>query len=315
MLRYAARRLVLIVPTLIGTSILVFLLAHIMPGNPVDALLPENASADDRAQLTAALGLDKPLPEQYFIWLGNALHGDLGTSISSRTPVTHLLGQAIGATLLLSVCAAFIGFLVGGTLGTVAAFNRGRVTDKVVSAIGLGGISVPAFWMAFLLIIVFAVQTGWLPSGGMHNYGDTTTGDLVRHLVMPAVAVSTASIGMTARMVRANVLQVLGEDFVTALRARGMARRTVLKHVFRNVLAPILTVIGLEIGTLLSGSVLVETIFNWPGIGSLLNLAIGQRDMPVIQGGVLLVALLFVLVNLVVDLVHSLVDHRIQRAS
>ena len=196
----------------------------------------------------------------------------------------------------------------------IAAFYRSRWLDKVVSAIGLAGISVPAFWLAFLLIVVFSVELRMLPSGGMNTVGGGGLWDSVKHMILPAIAVSVSTIGMMARMVRANMIQVLNEEFIVTLRAKGLMRPAVLWHIFRNVAPPVLTVMGLEIGSLLSGSVLVETIFSWPGIGSLLNLAIGQRDIPVIQGGILIIAIIFVLVNLLVDLIHSKADPRIQRA-
>ena len=307
MLRYTIRRLMWALPTLLGVSLLVFAIAHIMPGDPASVLLPEDASQEDRDKVVALLGLDKPLPVQFGIWLANAVRGDLGTSIGMRAPVGQLLGDAFGNTMILALAAAIIGIVVGGTLGTVAALRRGTWIDKLVSAIGLSGISLPAFWLAFLLIVIFSVQLSLLSYGG----GDFA--DRLAHLIMPAIAVSISTVGMMARMVRANLLQVLGEEFVVTLHAKGMSKGTVYQHVFRNVLAPILTVIGLEVGSLLGGSVLVETIFNWPGIGSLLNLAIGQRDIPLIQGGILIIAIVFVVVNLLVDLLHARVDPRIQR--
>lgn len=313
MLRYTIRRLMWALPTLLGVSLLVFAIAHIMPGDPASVLLPEDASQEDRDKVVALLGLDKPLPVQFGIWLANAVRGDLGTSIGMRAPVGQLLGDAFGNTMILALAAAIIGIVVGGTLGTVAALRRGTWIDKLVSAIGLSGISLPAFWLAFLLIVIFSVQLSLLPSGGMTSYGGGDFADRLAHLIMPAIAVSISTVGMMARMVRANLLQVLGEEFVVTLHAKGMSKGTVYQHVFRNVLAPILTVIGLEVGSLLGGSVLVETIFNWPGIGSLLNLAIGQRDIPLIQGGILIIAIVFVVVNLLVDLLHARVDPRIQR--
>ncbi|MGG2198998.1 ABC transporter permease [Paenibacillus sp.] len=312
--RYAWKRVGLAIPTLLGVSLIIFALAHIMPGDPVNILLPEDASVEDKQRITELLGLDKPLPVQFGIWLLNAFQGNLGMSIGMRSPVIGLLGTALWNTFILGAAAGLFGFFFGTLLGTISAFRRGGWVDKLVSAIGLAGISVPAFWLAFLLIVVFSVELHWLPSSGMNKIGGGGWLDSLQHLIMPAIAIGVSTVGMMARMVRASMIQVLTEEFVVTLKAKGMLRGRVLWHIFRNVAPPVLTVTGLEIGSLLSGSVLVETIFNWPGIGSLLNQAIGLRDIPLIQGGVLIIALIFVLVNLLIDLVHSSVDPRIQRS-
>ncbi|MDB5085967.1 MAG: Glutathione transporter, permease protein [Bacilli bacterium] len=302
------------IPTLFGITLVAFALVHIMPGSPIDALVPPDASADVRAQVIHIYGLDKPLPVQYVLWLTHAVRGDFGMSIGMRVPVNQLLAQAIQNTLILGVAAAFFSFVTGTVLGVLAGLNQGKWIDRMVSTLGLAGVSIPAYWLAMVMVILFSIQLGWLPSSGMHSQGqEGNVLDLLAHVVIPAIALGFTPVGVISRMVRTSLLQVVKQDFVLALRAKGLMRRQILWHLLRNAALPVLTVTGLELGYLLGGSILVETIFAWPGLGGLLNSAIGLRDIPVIQAGILLIGTLFVLMNIVVDFVNSAVDPRIQR--
>jgi peptide/nickel transport system permease protein len=315
MLPFLARRLLLAVPTLLGVSVVIFGLLYIVPGDPLDSILPPDASRETRERVAHALGFDQPVPLQYAAWLGRVLHGDLGTSLARNRPVATMLLEAVGNTLVLAVAAGLIAVLLGLALGTLAAWRHGTWVDRTVRAVSVSGVSIPPYWVALLLIIVFAVQLHWLPASGMRSVtGDGGLGDLLSHLILPAIAASLVALGLMARMVRASVLDILHQDFVLTLRAKGMGAGVVLQHTLKNAAPPIMTVAGIQIGHLLGGSVLVETVTGWPGVGQLIYQAISQRDVPVTQGGVLMVSLLFVLLNLTVDVLHGVVDPRIRRA-
>jgi peptide/nickel transport system permease protein len=315
MLPFLARRLLLAVPTLLGVSVVIFGLLYIVPGDPLDSILAPDASREQRERVAHALGFDQPVPLQYLAWLGRVAHGDLGTSLARNRPVAPMLLEAAGNTLVLALAAGAIALALGLVLGTLAAARHGTWVDRLVRAISVTGVSIPPYWVALLLIIVFAVQLHWLPASGMRSVtGDGGLGDVLSHLVLPAIAASMVALGLMARMVRASVLDILHQDFVLTLRAKGMGSGTVLKHTLKNAAPPIMTVAGIQIGHLLGGSVLVETVCGWPGVGQLIYQAISQRDVPVTQGGVLMVSLLFVLLNLTVDVLHGVVDPRIRRA-
>jgi peptide/nickel transport system permease protein len=315
MLPFLARRLLLAVPTLLGVSVVIFGLLYIVPGDPLDSILPPDASREQRERVAHALGFDQPVPLQYLAWLGRVAHGDLGTSLARNRPVAGMLLEAVGNTLVLALAAGAIALVLGLVLGTLAAARHGTWVDRLVRAISVTGVSIPPYWVALLLIIVFAVQLHWLPASGMRSVtGDGGIGDVLSHLVLPAIAASMVALGLMARMVRASVLDILHQDFVLTLRAKGMGSRAVLQHTLKNAAPPIMTVAGIQIGHLLGGSVLVETVCGWPGVGQLIYQAISQRDVPVTQGGVLMVSLLFVLLNLTVDVLHGVVDPRIRRA-
>ncbi len=315
MLPFLARRLLLAVPTLLGVSIVIFGLLYIVPGDPLDSILPPDATREMRERTAHALGFDQPVPLQYVAWLGRVLHGDLGTSLARNRPVSTMLFEAVGNTLVLAVAAGLIAIVFGVALGTLAAWRYGTWVDRVVRAISVSGVSIPPYWVALLLIIVFAVQLRWLPASGMRSVtGDGGLGDLLSHLILPAIAASMVALGLMARMVRASVLDILHQDFILTLRAKGLGSGAVLQHTLKNAAPPIMTVAGIQIGHLLGGSVLVETVTGWPGVGQLIYQAISQRDVPVTQGGVLMVSLLFVLLNLTVDVLHGIVDPRIRRA-
>ncbi|MGE0134942.1 MAG: ABC transporter permease [Dehalococcoidia bacterium] len=314
MLVMLVRRLAMVVPTLLGVSIVVFLLMSVLPGDPLAGLLAQDASAADRAALEQSMGLDDPLPVRYVHWLGDALTGDFGYSPYRRRDVADLLGTAFRNTLQLAVASAAVGIGLGVALGTIAAVHRGRLLDRLVSVVAMTGISVPSYWVAILLIIVFSANLHWLPAGGMSSGGGGLL-DTLKHLVMPAFASAFVSIGVTARMMRASLLETYGQDFVDTLRAKGLTGRRILWHVAKNAASPVLTVAGLQVGFLLGGSVLIETIFSWPGLGQLIFQAISARDFRVIQAGILVVAVTFVLVNLVVDLLQLVIDPRLRKAA
>jgi peptide/nickel transport system permease protein len=288
---------------------------HLAPGDPISAMLPPDAPQEVVQMIRQQMGFDKPLPVQYWLWLTRVVQGDLGRSIATRRPVIEDIRSALGNTFILAFAAACLGFTLGSTLGSLAAFSRGRWLDKVSSAAAITGVSLPHYWVAILLIIIFSVELNWLPAMGMQGTGAESSGwgEIARHMILPTIALSLIPMGVITRMVRASVLEILSQDFVLTLRAKGLWSRTVTRHVVKNAAPPVLTLMGLQFGYLLGGSVLVETVFSWPGSGYLLNLAIFQRDFPVLQGTILVLASFFVILNLVVDIAQSFVDPRIRR--
>ena len=311
---YILRRLLFGIPTLLGVTIIVFTLLHLAPGDPVSAMVPSDAPLEVVQMIRQQMGLDKPLPVQYWRWLTRVAHGDLGNSLATRRPVLKEIRAALGNTFLLAVSAACIGFTLGVVLGTTAAFFQGRWVDKVASAVAITGVSLPHYWVGIMLIIVFSVTLNWLPAMGMQETsGSSSLWTLLRHMLLPSIALALIPMGVITRMVRASVLEILQQDFVLTLRAKGLWSRTVTRHVMKNAAPPVLTLMGLQFGYLLGGSVLVETVFSWPGSGFLLNLAIFQRDIPMLQGVILVLATFFVILNLLVDILHSFIDPRIRR--
>jgi len=312
---YIVRRLLLSIPTLLGVTVIVFSLMHLAPGDPISAMLPPDAPQEVVQMIRQQMGFDRPLPVQYWLWLTRVAHGDFGRSIATRRPVTEDIRSALGNTFLLALAAALLGFTLGSTLGSFAAFSRGQWMDKVSSAAAISGVSLPHYWVAIMLIIIFSVELNWLPAMGMQSTGSEASGwgEIARHMILPTVALSLIPMGVITRMVRASVLEILSQDFVLTLRAKGLWSRTVTRHVIKNAAPPVLTLMGLQFGYLLGGSVLVETVFSWPGSGYLLNLAIFQRDFPVLQGTILVLASFFVILNLMVDILQSVVDPRIRR--
>jgi peptide/nickel transport system permease protein len=260
------------------------------------------------------MGLDQPLPVQYWRWLTRVVQGDLGNSLATRRPVLGEIRGALGNTFVLAIAAAMVAFTLGVGLGTIAAFFQGRWLDKVASATAISGVSLPHYWVGIVLIIIFSVELNWLPAMGMQEtQGQTSLLSLLRHMILPTIALSLIPMGVVARMVRTSILEILNQEFVLTLRAKGLWSRTITRHVMKNAAPPVLTLMGLQFGYLLGGSVLVETVFSWPGSGFLLNLAIFQRDIPMLQGVILILASFFVLLNLLVDILHSLIDPRIRR--
>jgi peptide/nickel transport system permease protein len=317
MLLYIVRRVLYAVPIGIGVTFIVFSLVHIAPGDPISALLPNEATQEMVDAARKEFGLDKPFVVQYAIWLGNAAVGNLGTSIGSGRPVATEVASAVGNTFILALSAGLVACVLGFLLGIVAGLWRDRPVDQVVNLITIAGVSVPHYWLAILLVIVFAVDLGWLPPLGM---GPDRSGGWqfdwahLSHLILPTIATAAIPMAVIARTLRASVVDVLDQDFITTLRAKGLPRRRLLWHVIRNALPTALAVMGLQLGNMLGGSVLVETVFAWPGTGFLLASAIFQRDLPLLQGTMLVLSMFFVFLNLVVDLVQSATDPRIRRA-
>ncbi|HEV3217820.1 MAG TPA: nickel ABC transporter permease [Vicinamibacterales bacterium] len=303
-MRYFLRRLLLTIPVLVGVATLVFALIHFIPGDPAQAMLGEGASQEDVAQLRSRLGLDRPLIVQYGAFLNGVVHGDLGVSLRNDQPVARQIVQRMPATAELALASMAVAVLVALPLGIVAAVSRGTAIDIGAMTLSLVGISIPNFWLGPLLAIVFAVQLGWLPVGGSGTPA---------HLILPSVTLGAALAAILARMTRASLLEELREPYVLAARAKGVSRsRAVLHHAFRNSLIPIVTILGLQFGVVLTGAVITETIFAWPGIGRLLIQSIGFRDYPTVQGCVLLIAVTYVGVNLITDLTYGFLDPRIR---
>lgn len=294
-------------PVLFGVTVLVFLMAWVTPGDPVIAMLGEASqgiSQQGLEDLRRELGLDRPLPLQYVAYVGGLLRGDLGSSVRSRRPVLAEIRDRLPATIELALAALTIAVALGVTLGVVAAVRKRTWIDGLAIAVALVGVSVPVFWSGFVLMIVFALDLGWLPASGRGTW---------RHLVLPAVTVGVSSAAFIARITRGAVLEALAQDYVRTAHAKGVApRRVVLRHALRNALLPIVTVVGLQLGGLLGGAVLTETVFAWPGVGRLLVDAIIARDLPLVQGSVLVVSLLFILVNLSVDLSYAAINPRVR---
>jgi len=312
MLIFAARRLLQAIPILLGVSLVVFGLVHIVPGNPIDMLMPPEASPEVIAQMKATFGFDKPLYLQYLLWLKNAMVGDFGLSVFNASPVMPQLRAALANTLVLALGGAMLGFTMGVITGMVAAAHHGRWPDKVFSAIATTGVSLPHYWCAMVLVLVFAVFHDWLPAQGM---GDDSLPLFQRleYIVLPVVTLSLIPMGVIGRLVRATVLEIRGQEFVGALTAKGLTRWPVLRHIIKNAAPPVLALMGLQFGYLLGGSILVETVFNWPGSGNLMNLAIFRRDIPVLQATILVLATFFVMLNLLVDIAQAAIDPRIRR--
>lgn len=304
MLRFIVRRLLLTIPVLLGVATLVFALLHLVPGDPAQVMLGESAAASDVDELRAKLGLDRPLPAQYAQFISGVMRGDFGTSFRYGTPVFQEIAQRLPNTLELALAAMSVAILIALPLGILGALYRGRAIDQAAMTVSLVGISMPNFWLGPLLAIVFAVSLGWLPVSGMGDW---------RNLVLPAVTLGAALAAILARMTRASLIEELRELYVLAARARGLSQtRAVLRHALRNSLIPVVTILGLQFGAVLTGTIITETIFSWPGIGRLLIQAINFRDYPLVQGCILFIATTYVLVNLVVDLTYGWLDPRIR---
>jgi ABC-type dipeptide/oligopeptide/nickel transport system permease component len=303
-LRFIVRRLLLTIPVILGVATLVFSLIHLIPGDPAQAMLGETASQQDVEELRRRLGLDRPLLEQYATFLRGAVKGDLGMSLRTGLPVTSQILERMPATIELAAAAMFVAIVFSIPLGIAAAVWRGTAVDHAAMTLALAGISVPNFWLGPLLAIVFAVELGWLPVSGRGT---------PLHLILPAISLGAALAAILARMTRATLLEELREQYVTAARARGASRgRAVIRHAFRNSLIPVVTLVGLQFGAVLTGAVITETIFAWPGIGRLLIQSIGFRDYPLVQGCILLIAVTYLLMNLLTDLFYGVLDPRIR---
>ncbi len=314
MLKFIAMRLLHTIPILFGVSLLVFALIHMVPGNPLDILLPADAPKEVIERLKVEYGFDKPLPVQYASWLGRVLTGDLGTSIFTGQKVAGDLFGALVNTLAIALPAAVLGFTLGVVLGVITGLHSGGWIDRTLSIVSILGVSVPHFWLAIVLVAIFSVGLGWLPAAGMNGDGGWPTSlEDASHLVLPVISLSLIPLGIISRLVRSTVLEVMGQEFTGALKAKGLRRRRIILHVVKNAAPPALALMGLQFGYLIGGSILVETVYNWPGAGQLMNLAIFRRDIPVLQATVLVLALMFVMINLLVDVVQALIDPRMRR--
>jgi peptide/nickel transport system permease protein len=302
--RYFIRRVLLAIPVLFGVATLVFSLIHLVPGDPAQAMLGDGAAPQDVDELRKSLGLDQPLMTQYVAFLRHAVSGDLGTSFRTGQPVTSMIVERIPATAELAVAAMLVAIVIALPLGIVAAVWRGTAVDYSAMTFALAGVSIPNFWLGPLLAIIFAVEMGWLPVSGR---------GALAHLVLPAISLGLALAAILARMTRASLLDELNELYVRAARARGVSRAaSITAHALRNSLIPLMTILALQFGAVLTGAVITETIFAWPGIGRLLIQSIGFRDYPLVQGCILLIAVTYVTVNLITDLLYGVVDPRIR---
>ncbi len=304
MASYVVQRLLMLVPVLIGVSLAVFMMLHLSPGDPARMVAGMAATPKQVEDVRLILGLDEPLYKQYLRYIGRLVQGDAGRSLSTNKPVISELWPRYVATLELTLAAMALAVSVGLTLGIISAIRQYSVIDNVLSLLALIGLSIPAFWLGLMLILVFSLKLSWLPTAGRGGFS---------HLILPAVTLGTFAMASVARMTRGSMLDVLGQEYMQTARAKGLhARVVLLRHGLRNALIPVLTVVGLQTGQLLGGAVLTETVFAWSGIGRFMVQAIQARDFPVVQGGVLLTAVTFVLVNLLVDLLYSVVDPRIK---
>jgi peptide/nickel transport system permease protein len=305
MLQYIGRRLIISIPVLWGVTTLVFLMMHLLPGDPAELMLAESGgSSQSISQLRQQLGLDDPLYVQYGRFLASALRGDLGRSIFTNRPVTRTILEQLPHTVQLAVAAMMVAVIIGTALGIAAALNRNTWVDSLCVTIAVAGASMPIFWSGLLLILLFSSLLHWLPATGQGS---------LKHLVMPAIVLGLASSGSIARLVRSSMLEVLGQEYITAARSKGLSERLVVcRHALKNALIPVITVMGLQFGYLLGGTVVTETIFSRQGLGRLVVDAILWKDFPIVQGTVLLAAVVYTVVNLLIDISYAIIDPRIR---
>ena len=314
MLAYALRRLLALIPVLFGLTVIVFLIMALIPGDPATAILGSYATPENVEKLNRDLGLDRPIWEQYVIWLGNMLQGDFGRSYSLNRPVIDEVLERFGATLILAGASLVLCTIFGLLIGIWTAARQYGWTDKILTFVVLIGISIPSFWLGLLLILLFAVHLRWLPASGMWAiYGGGDLADLLTHLALPAFTLAVVATGVIARLTRGAMLEVLRQDFIRTARAKGVSERGVIyRHAFRAALVSIIPVIGVQAGFVLGGAVYIETVFQWPGVGRMLVQAISTRDILLVQGGVVVVAASYVVFNLLADLAQSWLDPRVK---
>ncbi|QZY55891.1 glutathione ABC transporter permease GsiC [Crassaminicella profunda] len=304
MLKYFIRRILSVIPILIVISIFVFLFVHLIPGDPARLVAGEDATAEDVAIIRSELGLDAPLHEQYFTFMGNLFKGDLGKSLKTRKPVTEEIGSRFMPTFTLTLFSMAWAVVFGLIIGVVSATNRNKWPDYLGMIVAVSGISLPSFWLGLMLIQLFSVKLGWFPTGGYGTFA---------HYILPSMTLGAAVAAVLARFTRSSFLEIMKEDYIRTARAKGLMERIVVwKHAMRNALIPVITMIGLRFGFLLGGSIVVETVFSWPGLGRLLIDSVNFRDYPVIQSEILLFSLQFIIINLVVDLLYALMNPEIQ---
>lgn len=310
--RYIAKRIIKSIPVLIIVALVSFFVTHLMPGEPVRMILGNYASQEQVLQLQQQLNLDKPLYVQFMIWVKQLLHGDLGDSLFWHMPVTTAILSRLEPTLMLAAVGQIIGIMIGIPLGIFAAINHRKLADQVSIGVSLVGISIPSFWVALMLILLFGVKLRWFPVSGYQSFVDVGTG-VFRYLVLPGITLGLMQSGLIARMTRSAMLDVLKQDYIRTARAKGLRETIVVtKHALKNALPPIITVIGFSMAVLLGGTWVVETVFNIPGTGSMAINAIMRRDYPLIQGSMIFVAVIYVMVNLLVDVIYALINPRIR---
>lgn len=317
MLSFLLRRIVYTLPIMLGVALVCFALVHLAPGDPLVSILPPDASQELQAKLMELYGFNRSYPEQFVSWVWRALHGDLGTSIASGRPVATEVMTAVSNTLRLAIFATLIGFIFGCLFGFVAGYFQNSWVDKAASLTSVLGVSVPHYWLGMVLVIIFSSTLMWLPPSGAGPGGSANwhwDWEHMKHLILPAVTMSVIPMGIIARTVRALVADILAQEFIVGLRAKGMTNLGIFMHVVKNAAPTALAVMGLQLGYLLGGSILIETVFSWPGTGFLLNAAIFQRDLPLLQGTILVLAMFFVVLNLIVDVIQTLLDPRIARS-
>jgi peptide/nickel transport system permease protein len=310
---FTLRRLLYAVPVLLGVSMLVFVLIHLAPGDVVDILVPPEVPKEIADGLRRRFRLDEPIYLQYLAWLSRLMVGDFGISFFTGRPVAEELFGALGNTLIIALPAALLGFSLGIMLGALAAYSRDSWLDKVFSATAIVGVSLPHYWVGIVLVAIFSVVLNMLPAQGMGFEGVPSGWNEIKHLILPVITLSLIPMGVTSRLVRANVLEILSQEFVGTLHAKGLSKRRVLYHTLKNAAPSALALMGLQFGYLLGGSILVETVFNWPGSGGLMNLAIFRRDVPVLSATILVLAAIFVVINILVDVLQALIDPRMRR--
>jgi peptide/nickel transport system permease protein len=312
--RYIAKRLLAAIPVLFGLTVIVFVIMALIPGDPATAILGSYATPENVERLNRQLGLDKPLFQQYFIWLSNLFQGDFGRSYMLNRPVLDEVLERFSATLILAGSALVICSILGLLAGVVSAVRQYGWADKLITLAVLVGISTPSFWLGLLFILVFTVKLKWFPASGMYAiYGGGDLPDLLWHLFLPALTLAAVATGVIARLTRTAMLEVLRQDFIRTARAKGVTENTVIyRHAFKAALVSVIPVIGIQAGFVLGGAVYIETVFQWPGIGSMLVKAISTRDLLLVQGGVLVVAAAYVLFNLAADVVQTMIDPRLR---
>ncbi len=302
--RYVIRRIIGLLPVMLAVASIVFFLIHAIPGDPVDLILGERALVADRAQLSQRLHLDEPVAVQYGRFMAGLVRGDLGSSITDARPVASLIAERYGATLLLAVCAMFVAVGIAIPAGVFAAARRGSFWDQAAMLAALTGISVPNFWLGPVLILIFSVHLGWLPIEGR---------DSISSIILPAITLGAALAAMLSRMTRSSMIDEISKDYVVTARAKGVSERGVIyRHALRNALNPVITIVGLQVGTLLAGAIITEKIFNWPGVGMLLLDSISRRDYPVVQGCILVISFAYVIVNALTDCLYRVADPRVK---
>jgi peptide/nickel transport system permease protein len=329
---YILKRLIQLIPVIIGVTIIAFSLIQIAPGDPARTMLGQHATEKELNEIREKYGLDEPIYIQYGIWLNDVLHGDLGRSILTNNQVSDEIGERFPNTIELTIGAMLFAILIGGVAGVISASKQYSITDYTVMGVALFGISMPVFWLGIMLMLIFGVWLGWLPIGGRIDLlipfqrvtgfmviDSIITGnfkafvDIIRHLILPSIALGTIPMAMIARVTRSSMLEVLRQDFIRTERAKGLSENVVIyKHAVRNAMVPVVTVIGLNFGLLLAGAILTETVFSWPGVGRLVVEAVYERDYPLVVGCILIFAIIFVIVNLITDILYTYIDPRIK---